>query len=803
MTYHKLIIAEKPSVAANIAHAIGAYDRISSDSGETFAYCNDKYYIANAVGHLYGLGNPTDYGYTKNFVASYQNGELPMFPKFKIFPADENKKGIRDFLTALINKDDVTEIICATDAAREGELIFREIYEASGSTKPCLRFWTSSLTDEAINDALDNMKPLSAYDNLYQTAKVRNELDWLFGMNLTRLYTALNDSNHRVGRVITPLLGIITDRDNEIMSFKSTTSYKLLLNGFALSETAYDTEEEANSIAERDKSGNFTVMSAKKDDKFQSAPKLYSLTRLQQDANDLYGMTAQEVLEMAQKLYEKKYTTYPRTDCEVISTDMVEQIKKTVDMLEKIPEYSEHAKEVKDVGLILDKRIVNNDELTDHHAIIPTVQSEINLSSLSENERNIYDLIANRMLMAVGERYIYKEIEYKFCCNDIVYKAKVKKTIQMGWKKWDKSEKKEETYASYDEGNVFTPESLTVKECKTQPPKHFTDASLLSVMENIDNRVENAELKQAVKGKGIGTSATRADAIEKLIVSGYAERKGKQIISTEFGRAFVDSLPPQVLSVERTAEWEQKFNDMEQTGSSAEGLYAETKNLVTALIQYEGAITDRVQIKNPNSATTGGFEVVVVGKCPRCGMDVVEKKDFYSCSSYKDADNKGCGFSIFKTHRQGWFDGEITPSKAKELLAGKIVKLKATSQKGEKYDANWKLSDDGKYVNIVKVAKQNESVGKCPRCGMDVVEGKLTFGCTSYKSKEEPGCGFAIWKEDKRSGFTVNAKMAKDLLSKGKTTVKKKTLNSEVTQTIVLKEREVNGKKYVNLDIEK
>lgn len=803
MTYHKLIIAEKPSVAANIAHAIGAYDRISADSGETFAYCNDKYYIANAVGHLYGLGNPTDYGYTKNFAASYQNGELPMFPEFRIFPNDESKKGIRDFLTALINKDDVTEIICATDAAREGELIFREIYEASGSTKPCLRFWTSSLTDEAINDALANMKPLSAYDNLYQTAKVRNELDWLFGMNLTRLYTALNDSNHRVGRVITPLLGIITDRDNEIMSFKSTTSYKLLLNGVALSETAYDTEEEANSIAERDKSGNFTVMSAKKDDKFQSAPKLYSLTRLQQDANNLYGMTAQEVLETAQKLYEKKYTTYPRTDCEVISTDMVEQIKKTVDMLEKIPEYSEHAKEVKDVGLILDKRIVNNDELTDHHAIIPTVQSEINLSSLSENERNIYDLIANRMLMAVGERYIYKEIEYEFCCNDIVYKAKIKTPIQMGWKKWDKSEKKEETYASYDEGNVFTPESFIVKECKTQPPKHFTDASLLSVMENIDNRVENAELKQAVKGKGIGTSATRADAIEKLIVSGYVERKGKQIISTEFGRAFVDSLPPQVLSVERTAEWEQKFNDMEQTGSSADGLYAETKNLVTALIQYEGAITDRVQIKNPNSATTGGFEVVVVGKCPRCGMNVVEKKDFYSCSSYKDADNKGCGFSIFKTHRQGWFDGEITPSKAKDLLAGKTVKLKATSQKGEKYDANWKLSDDGKYVNIVKVAKQNESVGKCPRCGMDVVEGKLTFGCTSYKSKEEPGCGFAIWKEDKRGGFTVTPKMAKDLLSKGTASAKKKTLNSEVTQTIVLKEREVNGKKYVNLDIEK
>lgn len=799
----KLIIAEKPSVAKNIAHTIGAYDRVSSDNGDTFAFYNDEYYVANAVGHLYGLGNPTDYGYSQNFATSYQNGELPMFPEFRIYPNDEAKNGIREFLNSLINRDDVTEIICATDAAREGELIFREIYSASGSTKPCYRFWTSSLTDDAINSALENMKPLSAYDNLYQTAKVRNELDWIFGMNLSRLYTALNESNHRVGRVVTPLLGIVVDRDNEIMSFKSTTSYKVLLNGFALSETTYDTEEEASAIANRDRVSDVNVQKAKKDDKTQSAPKLYSLTRLQQDANNYYGMTAQEVLEVAQKLYEKKYTTYPRTDCEVISTDMVEQFKKMVDMLETIPEYAEHAKEVKECGLILDKRVVNNDELTDHHAIIPTLQSQVNLSSLSEKEKNIYDLIANRTLMAVGERYIYTEIEYDLWCNDIIYNAKVKNPIQMGWKKWDKSSKKEENIPIYNEGDIFTPDTLTVKECKTQPPKHFTDATLLSVMENIDNRVENTDLKEAVKGKGIGTSATRAEAIEKIIVSGYAERKGKQIISTEFGRSFVNTLPAQVLSVERTAEWEQKFNDMEKTGTSADSLYDETKQFVSSLVQYEGAITDRVKVKNPNSPAGKGFEIVVVGKCPRCGMDVIEKKDFYGCSSYKDTNNKGCGFSFFKKHRQGWFDGEITPSKAKDLLAGKSVKLKATSQKGEKYEANWELQDDGTYVNVVKAAKVSEAVGKCPRCGMDVVENKMTFGCTSYKSKEEPGCGFAIWKEDKRGGFTVTPRMAKDLLTKCKTTVKKKTLNNEITQTVVLVEREVNGKKYVNLDIEK
>ncbi|MFR0736639.1 MAG: DNA topoisomerase [Oscillospiraceae bacterium] len=765
----KLIIAEKPSVAKNIAHTIGAYDRISSDNGATFAYYNDEYYVANAVGHLYGLGNPTDYGYSKDFAVSYENGELPMFPDFKTLPTDESKSEIRKFLNDLINKDDITEIICATDAAREGELIFREIYTSSGSTKPCLRFWTSSLTDDAINDALANMKPLSAYENLYQTAKVRNELDWIFGMNLSRLYTALNNSSHRVGRVITPLLGIVVDRDNEIVSFKSTTSYKVLLNGFALSENVYNTEEEAAVVANRDRTSDVRVQKAQKDDRVQNAPKLYSLTRLQQDANDLYGMTAQEVLDTAQKLYEKKYTTYPRTDCEVISTDMVEQLKKTVDMLEAVPEYTEHAKEVKDSGLILDKRVINDDELTDHHAIIPTLQSNVNLSSLSENERKIYDLVANRTLMAVGERYIYTEIEYEFWCNDIIYHAKVKNPVQMGWKKWEKSSKNEENYPIYNEGSVFTPDTLTVKECKTQPPKHFTDATLLSVMENIDNRMERAELKEAVKGKGIGTSATRADAIEKLITSGYAERKGKQIISTEFGRAFVGSLPAQVLSVERTAEWEQKFDDMEKTGASAEGLYNETKQFVTALVQYEGAITDRVQIKDP---TAKGFDAVNVGKCPRCGMDVVERKNFYSCSSYKSKEEPGCGFAFSKTHRQGWFEGEITVSKAKNLLSGKSIKLKTTNQKGEKYDANWEIHDDGKYVNIIKAAKPIESIGKCPRCGMDVVETKMTFGCTSYKSKDAPGCGFAIWKEDKRIG-TVTAKMAKRVAFKRRNYSKK------------------------------
>lgn len=798
----KLIIAEKNSVAQSIAHAVGAYQRIKADEGNAFCYANDEYYIAFAQGHLYNLAEPQEYGWEKNFKKSYDNGELPMIPqRFKVVPnSDIYLDSLRKMLSDLINKADVTEIINACDAAREGELIFREIYNASKSNKPVKRLWISAVTDEAIKAGLNSLMPSENYDNLYRTAKVRAELDWIFGINMSRLYTALDTGyTHSVGRIVTPVLGLIVERDKEIENFVKHTSYRLMLDNGALSDDIFEDKATAEKKAAESSGKTASVEAVVKTEKSENRPKLYSLTRLQMDANDLYGYTANEVLEIAQSLYEKKFTTYPRTGSEYISDNLIDTVKTIVETFAKSEKYGERATELLANGLNIDKRIVNNDEIEDHHAIIPTALAETDTSSLSEKEKNIYELIVNRLLMTLDKIYIYNEINYEFWCEDITYRLTVKKPVQLGWRKYrpNYDDTEETAVCDYEEGKTFDA-AVTVKECVTQPPKHYTDKTLLSVMENIDNRIEDSELKSAVRGKGIGTDATRAGIIEKLIRTQYIERKGKQLISTAFGRAFADSLPRQLLAVERTAEWEQLFNDIQTTGADDTDMYAETKQLVTSVVEFEKSNTGRTKLVNPDAKPK--FEMVVVGTCPRCGKEVVEKKDFYGCSSYESKDNTGCGFSFSKTHRQGWFKGSITPAQAKKLLKKENISLKAVSKEGSEYTAEWQLSDDGIYVNVVKVkgAATAKSVGKCPRCGKDVVERSHAFCCSSW-SAENPGCGFSIFKQDKKYNITITAKAVEELLTKGSTKIKEKTLNGEKYTEFKLEEREVNGRKWVNI----
>lgn len=798
----KLIIAEKNSVAQNIAHAVGAYQKISADAGNAYCYANDEYYVAFARGHLYNLADPDVYGYSKNFKKSYESGELPMIPKeFAVVPLhDSYTDDLRKFLTEIIKKDTVTEIINACDAAREGELIFREIYNASGSNKPVKRLWVSSVTEQAINDGLSNLKPSTEYDNLYRTARTRAELDWLFGMNLSRLYTALDVGyTHSVGRIVTPVLGIIVDRDNEIENFVSRTTYKLMLNNGAISTIEYDSKEEAEHKLAESNGKTVSVETANKETKSENRPKLYNLTHLQMDANEKYGYTADETLTVAQTLYEHKYITYPRTSGEYLTEDMRDTITKTAALIGKTPAYADRVDLLTTSGLNIDKRVINDKEIADHHAIIPTLQDNINISSLSEKEKNIYSLIVNRFLTVLDKPYTYNETKYEFWCEDVTYFLKCIEPIELGWKRYNAEEEDTSDCISYTTGETFDA-VIEIKECITQPLKHFTDKSLLSVMENIDNRIDDNELKAAVKGKGIGTDATRAAIITKLITTHYVERKGKQLIATEFGRQFVSSLPRQILSVERTAEWEQLFEDIERNGTDDTSLYDETIQLVSAIIKYESTNTERKPLVNPNPDTK--FETVVVGICPRCGKDIVEKNGFYGCSSYVSKENKGCGFSFSKTHSQGWFKGSISVAQAKKLLKNEVIKLKAVSQSGKEYDADWKLSDDGTYVNIVKIKaeeKELKSVGTCPRCGKDIVEKNHAFCCSSWTSPTEPGCGFSIFKNDKKWNVSITAKNASELLAKGTTKIKTTTLSGTQYTEFKLEEKEVNGKKYVNL----
>lgn len=778
----KLILAEKPSTARILAHVVGAREKIYSKIGKAFCYFGNGYYVVNARGHLYGLGEPEDYGNSKK----YNIEELPMFPDFKIFPCGEDTEELRSLISELMNKDDIEEIICATDAGREGELIFRHIYEANHCTKPVKRLWCNSMTDEAIREQLKNLPPDSDYDGEYYSALARQKSDWIIGMNLSRLYGVLDNYAHHIGRVKTPVLSIIVERDNEIQNFKKSVSYRLEMPDGALSETAFDTRDEAERQMRSANGKEISVISAKSEEKSKNRPLLHNLTSLQQEANEQYGYTAKETLDAAQSLYEKRLLTYPRTDCNYISEDMKHSVIRIVDRIAAIPEYAERADRLTTQGLNLDERVVNNSRMNghEHHAIIPEAFTG-KADALSEIEKNIYGLVVNRLLCAVDKPYKYTETNYIFDCNNITYKLKTETPVQIGWKEYDREYKKESTSAhKYTEGNKFTAEGIKVKEIEAQPPKHYTDATLLSVMSNIDNRIEDKELKSAVSGKGIGTEATRAEVIEDLIRAGYAERNHRNIVSTQFGRDFIASVPDSVKSVERTAEWEQIFTNIKEKGISAEPFIRDVKDYVRSVIELEKS-PDRnrtpVHSDNPNSPKREP-----VGICPRCGKNIYEGKKNYYCESGKD----GCGFTLWKEDK--FLKSSVTPEKAVMLLNGEPVKMKAVSRDGEEYEAEYVLEDTGKYINLKRISQEKKKVGICPLCGKDVLEGKSNFYCESGKD----GCGFTLWKEDRYNGIIITSSNAFDLLSGKKIYRVRKQLNGEGEKKAYV--MVINGK-YANI----
>ena len=742
----QLIISEKPSTAKTIAAVVGANEK--EYDGKEFCYKGNGYYVVNARGHLYSLGMPEDYGYSK----AYKLDELPMFPTFELFPESDSTNGLRRIIAKLINLPEVESIICATDAGREGELIFRHIYHANKCTKPIYRLWCNSMTDEAIRRCMENLMPDSNFDGEYEAAFAREQSDWLIGMNLSRLYGVMDNYPHRVGRVKTPVLSIIADRDNEIEKFSKSVSHRLETDNGAVSEQVFATKEEAKKVLSASKGTDMNVQSVITENKSKNRPLLHSLTTLQQEANRVYGYTAKEVLEAAQSLYEKKFTTYPRTDCNYISEDMRGKIIATVSKMAEREEYSERSRRLLGQALHFDSRIINDKAMEghDHHAIIPEENTD-SLDRLTERERNVYHLVVNRLLCAVDKPYTYTETNYEFWCNDITYKLKKVKAIELGWKAYDtETENDASSSAEYSQGSTFIPSDIHIKVCETQPPKHYTDASLLSVMNNIDNRIDDELLKTAVRGKGIGTEATRADVIEQLIEVGYVERKGKNIVSTPLGRDFVDSLPESLKSLERTAEWEQTFNNIKEKGFDSEKFLDEIKAFVTSVVNYEKSPSrhrETLKYCNPNRREP-------VGVCPRCGKNIFEGDKNFCCESGKN----GCGFTVWKNDK--FIEDSISADNMKNLLAGKSVKLRARSKYGKIYSSEYELEDTGKYVNLKRVQTEKISLGKCPKCGGDVYEGEKNFYCSAGRGK----CGFAIWKEDKFNAMTITAANVKDVL---------------------------------------
>ena len=672
-----MIISEKPSVSASIAYCIGATEKISE--GNTFYWQGNGYIVTNALGHLFGIGMPDDYGFEK-----WDIDTLPIIPQeFKLFPLKGYGEQIK-MLKKLLARNDVTEVINACDAGREGECIFRYIYNYFGCTKPVKRLWISSLTDESIRQGMNNLLDGTEKDNLFSAGFVRAKADWIMGMSLSRLYSIIYDDRHKVGRVKTPVLNIIAKRDEAIAAFTKVPFYKVVLENGAECDTVFNTPEQAEIVKAKCNGKPVAVSSVKSEHKKENRPLLHSLTSLQRETNDIYGMTAADTLKAAQSLYEKKLITYPRTDSNYLSDDMISLVESIVKCLANYD--GERVRHLQEQGLLIDSRVIDNDKISDHHAIIPpNLIGRLGDTSLSENEQKIVELVICRFLCALDKPYIYTETNYEFTCEGEFFKLTVKTPEQLGWKRYYVSETEESPTVNYSENDTFTAENISVKQGETQPPKRFTESSLLAVMENIDRLILDKALSEFVKERGLGTPATRAAIIEELIAAGYIERKKKQLVSTEYGRKFAASLPENVKSAELTARWEQAMSDIENGIGSADGLLSEIVKNVSEIVELEKG-------KGSHEAVS---RTKTVGICPRCGKPVIENSKGFSCSAGREK----CGFFIFKSDKR--IGRNYTAAEISELLStGRVTLKNCVSSNGNKYSAVFSMDDTGKYVNL-------------------------------------------------------------------------------------------------------
>ena len=666
----ELVIAEKPSVAQSIAAVLGATQR-----KDGYLEGND-YLVSWCVGHLVELAQPESY---EEAWKKWSYESLPIIPQEWQHEVKSDTKAQYQILKKLMHDDRVDAVVCATDAGREGELIFRLTYNMAGCRKPMKRLWISSMEESAIRDGFHNLRPGSDYDNLYHSALCRQEADWLVGINGTRLFTVLYGGKAlKVGRVQTPTLAMLVDRESKIMNFKKEAYYMahIMGNGLdAVSEHISD-KTEADRIAETCENGQALVTSVVKEEKWVAPPKLYDLTTLQRDANRLFGFTAKQTLEYTQSLYEKKLVTYPRTDSQYLSDDMEGTAKNVIEAIFNSLLFEQNIMFNPDI-----KRILNSKKVTDHHAIIPTMEIiKQDLKAIPESEMKILSLCANRLLCATGEKHIYNSTKAVITCNNTVFKVSGKEVWKNGWKEFedffknsyktaeDKSDAEEEKkLPELREGMMIAVEQTKVSEHFTQPPKHYTEDSLLSAME----RAGAEDMGDEVERKGLGTPATRADIIEKLVKDGFVKREKKQMIPTEDGMKLITILPDVVKSPKLTADWENELTLVSKGEVAAEQFMSGIEAMVTDLVKTYHSVSD--EHKAMFGTCKGGQEVL--GKCPKCGADVVKGKFGAYCTGK-------CGMNVGKA-----LGVTLSDTQVKSLLQGKKILVKGLKGKKGSYDA--------------------------------------------------------------------------------------------------------------------
>ena len=691
---YQLVIAEKPSVARSIAGVIGA------DKKQDGYMEGNGYLVSWCIGHLVSLA---DAGTYDERFKKWRYDDLPILPQEWQYIIPDDKKKQFDTLRSLMERPDVTGLGCATDAGREGELIFRFVYQMAGCKKPFQRLWISSMEDAAIKDGFAHLKPGADYDNLYQSALCRAQADWLVGINATRLFSILYHKTLTVGRVQTPTLKMLVDREAKINSFQKEKYHivQIAAGGMEAASDRFLNPDAADATMTACAGAQAVCVSVKREKKTEQPPRLYDLTSLQREANRLFGFTAKQTLDYAQQLYEKKLLTYPRTDSQYLTDDMQPTAESIVSGLWPLLSFAAGLDIAPQFG-----RVLNSKKVSDHHAIIPTMEFvQKGFDGLTEGEKKLLSLVCCKLLCAVAVPYVYEAVTATFTCAGNEFTAKGKTILTPGWKEIERRFKASfKTDADEDapelardlpdggrlleltEGQTFDPVEASITEHFTTPPKPYTEDTLLSAME----RAGAEDMPEDAERQGLGTPATRASILEKLVQMGFVERKGKQLLPTKDGHNLVCVLPEVLTSPQLTAEWETKLTAIAKGEADPEGFMVGIEEMTRNLISRYSQISEDAQ-------KLFQAERVVIGKCPRCGEAVYEGKKNYYCG------NRACQFVMWKNDRFFEERGKtFTPKIAAALLKDGKAKVKGlrSMKTGKTYDGTVLLADTGgKYVN--------------------------------------------------------------------------------------------------------
>lgn len=681
-----LVIAEKPSVAQSYAKNLSAYKR------EDGYLEGESCIVSWCLGHLAEYAQPEEYDpkYEK-----WQFDDLPILPEVWKLKVSKDKKKQFDVLKGLMNRSDVEYLVNGCDAGREGELIFQRVYDLAGCRKPVKRLWISSMEDAAIQKGFQTMKSEEEYKNLCMAAVCRAQADWLIGMNGTRAYTTRYFKRLVVGRVQTPTLAMLAERQERIEHFQKEAFYKVALTDGKLTVVSENiaNEEAADLLAALCNGSTAVVTQMKKEDKKAFPPRLYDLTSLQREANRYFGYTAKRTLDMLQELYEEKLVTYPRTDSQFVTEDMKDSVEELVGKMPVLLPFVDYGQ----LGHGI-KRVINNAKVSDHHAILPTKEAvEKGIADLPADKKNLMMLICQQLVQATGEEYLYEQTDITVKCQEHDFKARGKIPVQMGFKEVEKAfkhlyvkaepvegkEKETSIPAGYEEGMRLFPVKADKATHYTSPPKPFNEDTLLAAMETAGNKEFDSETEK----KGLGTPATRASIIEKLVSSGYAQRKGKQILPSTEGKELVKVMPEYLKSAVMTAEWENQLLMMEKGQITDTQFMGEITSLVRKILEVCREIPEEERRRFQT-------EREVIGKCPVCGCDVFEGKQNFYCS------NRQCDFALWKENRfLGSMEKNLDKKMARELLDTACTHVKGlySKKKDMKFDADLLLTlEDGK-----------------------------------------------------------------------------------------------------------